>query len=180
MKEGFIDERIRLILQDLRVGSEEYNKELAYIEGLIDGLERFGRKHTSDDVADTWAALAYHVCVREGIAAYDRLRAVVEDTEGALTSYRIDFYKHDFQALRRHKDKSFVWMLRDLGTHMHFTEDMKETNDWVKAFYSTWGSSVMFFGYYDAETKTLHKLDPAKFKGDIQEMIDEVLTAPLS
>lgn len=180
MKEGFIDERIRLILQDKKVGTPEYDLEVSYIMGLIDGLERFGRKHTSDDVADTWDALGYHICRREGNAAYFRLRDIVESTEGALTNYRIDFYKHDLMAVRRNPDKSFVWMLRDLGTHLHFTEDIEETNKWVKAFYSTWGSSVLFFGYYDAETKTLHKLDPAKFNGDIQEMIDEVLTAPLS
>jgi len=166
----YVDERIRLILGEKATGSEEYERELAFIEGMLEGMERYGHALTQQDVVDSWKALSYHVASREGIVAYFLLKNVIDSNPEALMNYKQDFYQHDFHAIRRRRNASFFWLLRPLGTHLVWADD--EKLDETLAFWVlTWGYDACFFGYYDAETQTLRELNLRDYKGDAKALV---------
>jgi hypothetical protein len=174
MIEGIIEERVKFILSEKPIRTPEFEREMAYIEGLIDGLDRFGRRRTDEDIADCWKALAHCVASRESITAYFRMADVLDRMEDALTNYKTDFYKIDFRAIRRTRDLPFIWLVRDLGTHLWFVtkEELAELQKTVASFVSTWGGSVKFAGYYDPETDEFTGIDLGAFNG---ENLEELL-----
>ena len=143
--QGYLDECMRIVLPN-KTG-EERERYIAYIEGMIDGYERFGKPEDGEIVA-AWREFSYSVASKGQIAPYFRMRSIIDGTEGALTSYELDFYKHDFHCVRAHPDSPFIWGLRDWGTHWHLctTKDVYEVID---AWYSTYGNKFLFVGVYD-------------------------------
>lgn len=167
-----IDEHIQ-VLRNMMSKGEEYKHLYDYTRGLIDGLEHFGKHEDMELVVGAWERLGDAVASYQQIAPYYRLRDIVDKTPGALAAYHNDFYKHDFCSIVRRPNDSFIWMLRDMGTHLHFI-DADDTNEWVDAFMGTWGGSALVFGIYHAPSKEFYQFQTSAWHGDINELMQEV------
>jgi hypothetical protein len=166
-----IEEKIRFSLASKEPGTQEYDLCRAYIEGMLDGLAAYGNKIPYETKIDSWAAYGAHVARVEGIDAYFRLREVIEAYPEALTNYGQDLYKHDFHTLRERPNTSFFWFLRELGTHIIWA-DSADLEDHAKSVLSTWGPNrIIYAGYYNAETKTLTRMNLSSYKGIIKDLV---------
>jgi hypothetical protein len=99
---------------------------------------------------------------------------IIEHDAQALQSYATDFYKVDFDMIRRNPDKPFLWVLRELGTHFYFlksyTESKTDEQAMAEAFEHALDalhtfSGIRYVGYWDGSE--LHKVSIENYKAEL-------------
>lgn len=174
--ESSIYENIQYGLTKDPVGSREYDVRIAYIEGMIEGMEKFGTaRYTPEEVLSCWETLGYHVASRESITPYFRMLAILNARPELLVNYKKDFYTHDYHSVRRSPDKAFVWIVRPNGTHLFFLDDEK-IDETIKSAFSCWGNQILFFGVYSPDDTEFYEFNTQAWTGkvnDLLKLIDE-------
>lgn len=97
-----------------------------------------------------------------------KMSAIVETT---VDHYKLDFYMWDLQAMAQHPETPFIWVVREMGTHLVWLEGDKETvkrnRESLASILLVWGYERCTFYHVDQVSGTmqrLSKVDNVSFK----------------
>lgn len=108
----------------------------------------------------------------------DLLNTMMSVVEKHLLSYKQDFYIHDIELIHQH-DVSFLWLVRDSGTHWlnlenhHMVSEKMSLNE-TDFEYHARQSRIIAYYYYNKHTKTFSKVNVQKARTLIQQQYQQM------
>jgi hypothetical protein len=163
----FVDEQIRLLARLGLVDTPVIIRKYDYICGLLDAYARVATGGT-ESIDAGWKSLAQVTSNRLQLKAYWALGDKVEDTPRALEHYSTDLHKIDFQGIMDNPEDSFVWILRDSGTHITWTK----YSNWKDHVKTGLRNDCLYIGYWDAIQSTLIDLNISTWEAEIDSYLD--------
>jgi len=106
------------------------------------------------------------------------LNSMTTVVEKHLTHYKQDFYIHDIELIHQH-DVSFLWLVRDSGTHWinlenHYMVSEKISfNEDVFEIYARQERIIAFY-YYNKVTKMFTKINEQKARTLIKQQYEKM------
>lgn len=166
----FVDEQIRLLSRIGLVDTPAIIRKYDYICGLLDAYARVGtgRQQDTESIDAGWKSLAQVTSNRLQLKAYWALKNKAEDTPGALEHYSTDLHKIDFQGIMDNPEDSFVWILRDSGTHITWTK----YPNWKDHVKTDLRNTCLYIGYWDATQSTLIDLSIPTWEAELDSYLD--------